>query len=119
MGVGVYFSRRQTNLDQYFLTRQSMTWLTVGLSLMASLDSAIDYLLQPSATTEYGSTLQFCTVSWLLVYQRIAIVTRPFNRRLNYFTTYYYILSLFNVSIRTLTTRLFIVWRLVSFSTAI
>ena len=30
--VGVYFSRRQRNLDEYFLARQSMTWLPVGLS---------------------------------------------------------------------------------------
>lgn len=53
-GVGVYFSRRQTSLDDFFLARQSMAWLPVGLSLMAALDSAIDYLMQPSATIRYG-----------------------------------------------------------------
>ena len=53
-GVGVYFSRRQRNLDEYFLARQSMTWLPVGLSLMAALDSAIDYLMQPSSTISTG-----------------------------------------------------------------
>ena len=33
--VGVYWSRRQTTLDQYFRARQTMTWVPVGLSLMA------------------------------------------------------------------------------------
>jgi len=42
--VGLYVSRRQANLDDFFRARQSMAWLPVGLSLMAALDSAIDYV---------------------------------------------------------------------------
>ena len=33
--VGVYFSRRQTDLNEFFRARQTMAWLPVGLSLMA------------------------------------------------------------------------------------
>ena len=29
-GVGIYFSRRQKNLDVFFLARKSMTWLPVA-----------------------------------------------------------------------------------------
>jgi SSS family transporter len=119
MGVGVYFSRRQTNLDQFFLARQSMTWLPVGLSLMAALDSAIDYLMQPSATIKYGLILLFGTVSWLLLYQWVSRVTLPFYRRLNYFTAYEYLEARFDVSVRTLAAGIFIVWRLGWMATAI
>ena len=35
--VGVYFSRRQTTIDDFFVARRSMAWLPVGLSLMAAL----------------------------------------------------------------------------------
>src|SRR5688500_16671036 len=49
-GVGVYFSRRQTNLQRYLLASRRMGWLPVGLSLMAALNSGMDYLLQPSST---------------------------------------------------------------------
>src|ERR1700716_991305 len=87
-GVGVYFSRRQRNLDEYFLARQSMAWLPVGLSLMAALDSAIDYLMQPSSTIRYGLILLFGTTSWLFLYPWVARVTLPFYRRLNLFTTH-------------------------------
>ena len=41
-GVGIYFSRRQTSLDQYLLADRSMGWLPVGLSLMAALNSGMD-----------------------------------------------------------------------------
>src|SRR5262249_26444502 len=65
---GFYFSRRQKSLDEYFLAKQSMAWLPVGLSLMAALDSAIDYLMQPSATIKYGLFLLIGTSSWFFLY---------------------------------------------------
>src|SRR6266404_1518089 len=119
MGVGVYFSRRQTNLDEYFLARQSMTWLPVGLSLMAALDSAIDYLMQPSSTIRYGLILLFGTTSWLFLYPWVARVTLPFYRRLNYYTTYEYLEARFDVRVRSLAAGIFIVWRLGWMATAI
>src|SRR6266496_4156839 len=118
-GVGVYFSRRQTNLDEFFRARQSMTWLPVGLSLMAALDSAIDYLMQPSSTIRYGLVLLVGTSSWLLLYPWVANVTLPFYRRLNYYTTYEYLEARFDVRVRSLAAGIFIVWRLGWMATAI
>src|SRR5947207_12656810 len=117
--VGVYFSRRQLNLDEFFLARQSMAWLPVGLSLMAALDSAIDYLMQPSATIRYGLILLVGTTSWLLLYPWVARVTLPFYRRLNYYTAYEYLEARFDVRVRTLAAVIFIVWRLGWMATAI
>jgi SSS family transporter len=118
-GVGVYFSRRQQNLDQYFLARQSMTWLPVGLSLMAALDSAIDYLMQPSSTIKYGLILLIGTSSWLFLYPWVAHVTLPFYRGLNYYTAYEYLEARFDVRVRSLAAGIFIVWRLGWMATAI
>src|SRR5215467_9234004 len=117
--VGVYFSRRQRSLDDFFLAHQSMTWLPVGLSLMAALDSAIDYLMQPSSTIRYGLVLLTGTTSWLLLYPWVARVTLPFYRRLNYFTAYEYLEARFDVRVRTLAAGIFIVWRLGWMATAI
>jgi SSS family transporter len=118
-GVGVYFSRRQRNLDEFFRARQSMAWLPVGLSLMAALDSAIDYLMQPSATIRYGLVLLFGVTSWLLLYPWVARVTLPFFRRLNVYTTYEYLEARFDVRVRTLAAGIFIIWRLGWMATAI
>ena len=51
------FRGSQTNLDQYLLAERNMGWLPVGLSLMAALNSGMDYLMQPSATIRYGLVL--------------------------------------------------------------
>src|SRR6476646_6505540 len=117
--VGVYFSRRQQSLDQFFLARQSMTWLPVGLSLMAALDSAIDYLMQPSATIRYGLILVFGTSSWFFLYPWVARITLPFYRRLNLYTAYEYLEARFDVRVRTLAAGIFILWRLGWMATAI
>jgi SSS family transporter len=118
-GVGIYFSRRQKSLDEYFLAKQSMAWLPVGLSLMAALDSAIDYLMQPSATIKYGLFLLIGTSSWLFLYPWVSKVTLPFYRRLNYFTAYEYLEARFDVRVRALAAVIFIVWRLGWMATAI
>src|ERR1041385_2143032 len=118
-GVGVYFSRRQRTLDEYFLAKQSMAWLPVGLSLMAALDSAIDYLMQPSATIKYGLFLLIGTSSWLVLYPWVSKVTLPFYRRLNYYTAYEYLEKRFDVRVRALAAVIFIVWRLGWMATAI
>src|ERR1700716_3326964 len=117
--TGLYFSRRQTNLDEFFLARQSMRWLPVCLSLMAALDSAIDYLMQPSSTIRYGLILLVGTSSWLLLYPWVARITLPFYRRLNLYTTYEYLEARFDVRVRTLAAGIFIVWRLGWMATAI
>jgi SSS family transporter len=117
--VGAYFSRRQSNLDEFFLARHSMTWLPVGLSLMAALNSGIDYLMQPSSTIRYGLILLVGTSSWLFLYPWVTRVTLPFYRKLNVFTAYEFLEARFDVRVRTLAAAIFIVWRLGWMATAI
>jgi solute:Na+ symporter, SSS family len=117
--VGVYFSRRQTNLDEFFRARQTMAWLPVGLSLMAALNSGIDYLMQPSSTIKYGLILLVGTSSWLFLYPWVSRVTLPFYRRLGVFTAYEFLEARFDVRVRTLAASIFIVWRLGWMATAI
>lgn len=116
--VGVYFSRRQTSLASYLLADRSMGWLPVGLSLMAALNSGMDYLMQPSATIKYGFVLIVGTLSWLALYPWVANVVFPFYHRLNFFTVYEYLEARFDVRVRTLAATIFILWRLGWMATA-
>src|SRR3954468_15686214 len=117
--VGVYFSRRQTSISEFFVARQLMAWLPVGLSLMAALNSGIDYLMQPSATIRYGVVLLAGTSSWIFLYPWVSRVTLPFYRRLNLYTAYEFLEERFDVRVRTLAAGIFIVWRLGWMATAI
>ena len=117
--VGVYFSRRQTDLDEFFRARQTMAWLPVGLSLMAALNSGLDYLMQPSSTIRYGVILLVGTSSWFFLYPWVTRVTLPFYRRLGAFTAYEFLEARFDLSVRLLAAAIFIVWRLGWMATAI
>ena len=117
--VGVVFSRRQRSFDEFFLARRSMTWFPIGLSLMAALNSGIDYLMQPSATIRYGLVLLAGTSSWLFLYPWVAAVVLPFYRRLNARTAYEFLEARFDVRVRTLAAAIFVVWRLGWMATAL
>ncbi len=117
-GVGIYFSRRQTSIEHYLLADRNMAWLPVGLSLMAALNSGLDYLMQPSATIKYGFMLVAGTLSWLAVYPWVAKVVFPFYHRMSYYTAYEYLEARFDVRVRSLGAAIFIVWRLGWMATA-
>jgi SSS family transporter len=117
-GVGIFFSRRQSTLSQYLLADQRMGWLPIGLSLMAALNSGMDYLMQPSSTIRYGLVLVAGIASWLALYPWVARVAFPFFQRLNNFTVYEYLEARFNVAVRTLAAVIFLLWRLGWMATA-
>lgn len=116
--IGVYFSRRQSSLEDFFLAGRSMGWLPVGLSLMAALNSGIDYVMGPSATIQFGLILLLITTSWILIYPWVSLVTLPFYRRLNVYSAYAYLEARFDVRVRALAAGIFLLWRLGWLATA-
>ncbi|MBI3657440.1 MAG: sodium/solute symporter, partial [Acidobacteria bacterium] len=117
-GIGIYFSKRQKNLDDFFRAGQTMTWLPIGLSLMAALNSGIDYLMVPSATMKYGLVLLLGSASWFALYPWVSQVTLPFYRRLNFYSAYEYLEERFDVRVRSLAAAIFILWRVGWMATA-
>jgi SSS family transporter len=116
--IGVYFARRQS-LDGFLVAGRSMRWLPVGLSLMAALNSGIDYLTQPSATMTYGLVLVVGITSWLFVYVWVSRIAIPFYARLNFYTAYEYLEARFDVRVRVLAAAIFVIWRLGWMATAL
>ncbi len=45
--IGVYFSRRQTSLREYFLAGRNIPWWAAGISVFATLLSANSFLGGP------------------------------------------------------------------------
>lgn len=117
--VGVYFSRRQTSLEGFLLAGQRMSWLPVGMSLMAALNSGIDYLTQPSATIRYGLVLVVGITSWIALYPWMSRIVFPFYHRLNFYSVYEYLEARFDLRVRMLAVAIFVVWRLGWMATAL
>lgn len=118
-GIGAYFSRQQTSLDAFLIGGGTISWLPVGLSLMAALNSGIDYLTQPSATIQFGLVLALGTLSWFVIYPWVAYVAFPFFRRLNVYSIYEYLEDRFDVRVRTLAAVIFVAWRVGWMATAL
>jgi SSS family transporter len=119
VGIGAYFSRRQKSMEQYFLAGRSMGWIPVGMSLMAALNSGIDYLAGPFGVFKYGLIFIMGATSWIFLYPWVAYVTMPFYRRLNITSAYEYLEQRFNAAARTMAACIFLAWRLGWMATAL
>ena len=66
--VGIYHSGKQDSLLDFFMAHKGMGWIPVGISLMAALNSGLDYLNTPSAVVRLGWLNVLFNGSWLIIY---------------------------------------------------
>jgi SSS family transporter len=118
-GIGYYHARRQKSLEDYFLAGRSVGWLAVGVSLMAALNSGVDYMMVPSAVIQYGLVLLVQNLTWILLYPYVFFVTLPLYRRLQVYSAYEYLEQRFNIWVRSLTACIFVLWRMGWMATAL
>jgi Na+/proline symporter len=112
VAIGVYFSRRQKGIESFFLAGRRMGWLPIGLSLMAALNSGIDYVAGPSTIFKFGLIFTAGALSWVFLYPWVAYVSLPFYRRLQTVSAYEYLERRFNVGVRILAACIFLLWRI-------
>lgn len=111
IGLVFYFRGAKTT-KEFFLAGRSMGWLPVGLALMASLTSGIGYLGQPAGAVKYGLITLWALTAIPLSYPAVVWVFMPFYHRLKVYTPYEYLEQRFHVSVRAMTSAMFIVWRI-------
>jgi len=89
--VGAYFSRRIKNADGYFLANRSMPGWLVGISMMATMISAMSFLAIPAFTY----TENYLWVPSSVIYAFMAVVAMyvfmPFFRRIKTPSGYEYL----------------------------
>jgi SSS family solute:Na+ symporter len=113
LAVGWYYSRRTTTTEDYLLGGRNMKWLSVGLSLFATLLSTISYLSWPGETISHGPLFMlgaitaypfvFLVAGWLLI---------PFIMKLRVTSAYEILESRLGASVRLLGSFLFLALRL-------
>jgi solute:Na+ symporter, SSS family len=110
--IGIRFARRQQSAEDYFLAGRNMPWLPVGMSMFASLTSAITFMGLPArAYEENMALLVVCIVSPLLV-PILVFVLYPAYRRHGVTTSYEFIGLRYGAAGRTAVSSLFILARL-------
>ena len=117
--LGSYFARGQKGTESYFLAGRSMGWFPIAVSLVATLVSTTSFLAYPSEA--YGHDLKIVAYIFgvplgLLVVQKVFV---PFYMNLNITSAYEYIERRFNVGLRTATSIIFVVMRLIWMAVAV
>ena len=112
--VAFYQWRRNKpqDLHDFFVAGKQIPWWAVGVSLMAALNSGVDYLMLPSSVVKFGMYILVANLTWLFLYPYVCYVTLPLYRSLGVISAYEYLERRFSVGVRALVAGLFIMWRL-------
>ena len=111
VGMGSFFFRGQHNTEEYFLAGRRMPWAAVGVSIFATLFSAISLLGSPGWVYENDLTLGLTLVTIPIVTPIVIWVFLPFYHRLRVFTAYEYLERRFDPSVRLASCLLFLFLR--------
>ncbi|HIA90750.1 MAG TPA: sodium:solute symporter [Candidatus Marinimicrobia bacterium] len=100
VGMGLYFSRKNVNTEEYFLGGRSFSGLVLGLSLVGTSISSITFLSYPGDAFKTSWIRFILTWSLPIGVFIAAYMFLPFFRRKNVTTAYEYLEDRFGPSVR-------------------
>jgi SSS family transporter len=110
--IGVRLSGKQKTTKDYFLAGRDMPWLAVGMSIFASITSAITYMGVPGLVYEENISFYVGMLMMPVAAPFIIYLFLPFYRDLEVTTSYEYILRRFGRPARYTVSGLFLLTRL-------
>lgn len=111
VGFGVWKTRQQQTANDYLRGGNSMSWFTIGLSVMATQASAITFLSAPGLGYESGLRFVQFYFGLPLALIIISAFIIPIYYKLKVYTAYEYLESRFDLKTRLLAAFLFLVQR--------
>ena len=111
--MGWFFSRRNKTTDDFFLAGGRIPWWAAGLSIYATMLSAITYLSQPALTYSFDWQAYLGYFTILMVVPIVIIFYLPFYRKLKVTTAYEYLEKRFHVNVRIFASMSFALFQLV------
>ena len=110
VALGYYFMRRESGADDFFKGGGRIPWWAAGISIYATMLSAITYMAYPAKAYATDWTYYPMLVTILLVSFPVIRYYLPFFRRLNVTSAYEYLERRFNTATRLMASALFIVF---------
>ena len=117
--IGWAASRKSSQDDEYFLAGRGMGWLPIGLSVMVTSFSAINYLAIPSEIFGYGLYVIVSFPVFFLAAWPISKIWMPYFHNLRVTSVYEILERRYDVRVRSLASGLFILWRFFWMATAL
>jgi len=119
LGLGLAFARRQRGEGEFFVAGRSMRWVPIGLSVMVTAFSAMNYVAFPGEVSRHGLYVLLCLPVFVLVAFPVTRVIMPYYHGLGLTSAYEVLERRFDVRVRCLASGLFIVWRLLWMAVAL
>lgn len=110
LALGVYFMRKENSSDDFFRGGGRIPWWAAGISIYATMLSAITYMAIPAKAYATNWTYYPMLVTILLVSFPVIKYYLPYFRKLNITSAYEYLEMRFNAATRLLASALFIVF---------
>ena len=110
VALGYYFMRREGDADDFFKGGGRIPWWAAGISIYATMLSAITYMAYPAKAYATDWTYYPMLVTILVVSFPVIKYYLPFFRRLNVTSAYEYLERRFNAATRLMASALFIVF---------
>ncbi len=112
LGLGIYFSKRQKNTEDYFKARERVPSWAAGLSLFGTALSPITFMAIPAKTYSTDWSYFLLNMSVFLAVPLIVYLFIPYFRRKNIKTAYEYLEIRFSVIIRLVGSICFILYQI-------
>ena len=106
--IGLWFTRGQETLKEYFLAGRNMNRFVVAMTVLAALFSGISYLAAPSEVYTSGFGFGLVLFSFFIATPFTTIWLLPHFYNSRYFTAYHFLQDRFSLSVRLLASGLFI-----------
>jgi len=114
VGIGYWFMKRESasSTEAYFRGGQKIPWWVAGLSIFATMLSAITFMAIPG--TAYATNWNGYIGQWpiLIIVPLVVLCYLPFYRRLNITTAYEYLEKRFNVVSRVIASVTFMLFHI-------
>ena len=91
MFIGWYLSRKQMNIEDFFVGGRSMPWMATGLSMVATLMSTLTYLGAPGEMIKHGVAQFLGILALPFVFIVVWSLWVPFFMRLRLTSAYEYL----------------------------
>ena len=109
--MGLYFSRRESSTDDFFLAGRRIPWWASGISIFATSLSAITFMAIPAKTWDTDWTYFFQNLLIVAVAPIAAMLLVPTFRRLDVTTAYEYLEHRFHWTLRLAASALYMLFQ--------
>lgn len=117
--IGWKFRTRSENPAEYFLAGRRMGWFPIGLSVMVTTFSAINYLALPGEVFGFGLYVLASFPVFFLAAWIVTKVWMPFFHGKKLVSLYEFLEERFDYRVRALASGLFLAWRFFWMATAL